>query len=117
MTALTVGHNCILVNLYIYQGLKYPLLSVKSTLGMEAFKYTPSDLRNGRKSNVTSKPCMKTYWDSVRGKISPQKPAVLVKIPAFKQAQEGIQEETLVFNILFWVTFLPCVTTLESVVN
>lgn len=50
---------------------------------------------------------MKTYWDGIRSKVSPQKPAVIFKVPAFKQAQEGIQEETLLLNTLTWVTFLP----------
>lgn len=47
-------------------------------------------------------PCMKTYWNSVRSKISPQKPAVIFKIPSFKWAGEGIQEETLLLNILIY---------------
>lgn len=45
---------------------------------------------------------MKTYWDSARSKISPQKPAVIFKIPTFKWAQEVIQEETLLLNILIY---------------
>lgn len=55
---------------------------------------------------MTSKPCIIIYWDSVRSRFSSQKPAVIFKIPAFKQAQEGIQEETLLLNNLIWVTSL-----------
>lgn len=69
-------------------------------------------------------PCMKTYWNSVRSKISPQKPAVIFKIPSFKWAGEGIQEETLLLNILIYSCdhfgyhqFLTCLSAFTALVT